>query len=195
MATVAANYIEDKALREKVKKGLLYVGLASIAMMFISLTSAYIVRVKVGDWTYFELPRQLYFSTTAIILSSITMIWAVKASWQNKFNHVLGGLALTLLLGLVFSYFQVKAWGNLVEQGVFLAGSKSNVAGGFLYILSGLHLLHLAAGIIALLVALFKAKNRKYTSENNLGLRLVAIYWHFLDILWVYLFVFLIYIH
>ena len=166
----------------------LWVIIASIIMLFAGLTSAYIVRQAEGNWVHFELPVAFYYSTALIIVSSITMQWSLASIKKNHNANLLTGLIITLGLGLAFAFVQFLAWGRLVDQKIFFTGNPS---GSFVYVLSGLHLAHLAGGIIYLLVVITKSIMRKYSSENNLQVQLCAIYWHFLDILWVYLFIFL----
>lgn len=182
---------EKRITREKVAKPLLWVGMISMVMIFASLTSAYVVRQQKGDWLQFELPQLFYISTAIIILSSVTMNWVVSAAKKNDFKNIKLAAFLTLLLGLAFIVCQFKAWGILVDQKIFFAGKYSNAAGSFLYALTGLHMAHLAGGIIAIAVVWIKSLMKRYNSENLLGIRLCAIFWHFLGGLWIYLFLFL----
>jgi cytochrome c oxidase subunit 3 len=114
--------------------------------------------------------------------------WSVK---KNQIGNLLTGLIITLGLGLAFSFFQFLGWTKLVEMKIFFGGSTANPSGSFLYVLTGLHLAHLAGGLLYLLIVITKSIRGKYNSQNNLPVQLCATYWHFLDILWVYLFVFL----
>jgi cytochrome c oxidase subunit 3 len=184
---------EKKITREKVAKPLLYISMVGMLMIFASLTSAYIVRQKKGDWLSFELPQMFYISTAIIIISSVSMNWVLSAAKKNDFKNVKLAALITLILGLAFVYTQFQAWGALVDQKVFFAGKYSNASGSFLYVLTGLHLAHLFGGIIAIFVVWIKSTQQKYNSENLLGIRLCAIFWHFLDLLWIYLFVFLLF--
>jgi len=190
------NIIEAKnneiVVKAKAKKALLWVSMVSMLMIFASLTSAYIVRKEKGDWLQFELPQLFYISTAIILISSITMNWVLAAAKKNNFKHTKLAALLTLLLGLAFVVCQFQAWGTLVEQKIVFAGMYSNASGSFLYVLTGLHLAHLFGGIIAISVVWIKSIQEKYNSENLLGIRLCAIFWHFLDFLWIYLFLFLI---
>ena len=184
---------EKRQLREKVAKPMLWVGMGSMVMIFGSLTSAYVVRMGKGDWLQFELPQLFYVSTAAIIISSVTMNWVVSAAKKNDYKSMKIASLLTLVLGLAFVLFQFQAWSSLVEQKVFFAGKYRNASGSFLYALTGLHLLHLAGGILALIVVWIKTLGQKYNAENMLGIKLCAIFWHFLDALWIYLFLFLLF--
>jgi cytochrome c oxidase subunit 3 len=169
-------------------KVLLWLSIVSMIMMFAGLTSGYIVRQADGNWLVFELPRIFYFSTAAILLSSISMQWALQSVKKDNIPNLRTGLIITLGLGLVFAFAQFMAWSRLVEMGVFFTG---NPAGSFLYVLTGLHLAHLTGGLIALMVLTSRAIQGRYHSGNHLGVRLCTTYWHFLDGLWVYLFIFL----
>ncbi len=185
---------EKRIIRSKVAKPLLWIGMVSMVMIFASLTSAYIVRQEKGDWLQFELPRLFYISTAIIIMSSVTMNWVISSAKKNDFKNIKLAALLTLLLGLSFIICQFKAWGILVDQKIFFAGKYSNASGSFLYALTGLHLAHLFGGIIALLVVWIKSLGQRYNSENLLGIQLCAIFWHFLDALWIYLFLFLLFV-
>ena len=180
------------AVKNRALKQLLWVGMGSIAMFFAGLTSAYIVRKAEGNWTEFILPEWFWYSTITIILSSMVLILAKQKIKQDKsvFSLVLSVFAL----GLVFTFFQLNGWEQLTNQGVYLTGEGSNVAGSFLYVLTLSHLVHLIGGLIALLVTAINAKRQKYSAENYLGLEITSIYWHFLSILWIYLFCFLKYL-
>lgn len=182
---------ETRALRSKVAKSLLWLGIISIIMVFAGLTSGYVVSRGRSSWMYFELPLMFWYSTFTIVASSVSLFWAGSSAKKNKLKQVTLGIFITLLLGVLFAVFQFRAWSELTQNNVFFAGKMSNVAGSYLYVLSGLHLLHLAGGLIALLVMLFKSLKLKYDDQNLLGLQLGSIYWHFLDFLWIYLFLFL----
>ncbi|MFN8115585.1 MAG: cytochrome c oxidase subunit 3 [Bacteroidia bacterium] len=183
-----------KAAQQKASKPLLWVGIISIVMMFAGLTSAYVVRADNGNWLIFNLPNAFYISTAVIITSSITMFYAYRMAKNNNNKGTVIGLLATFVLGLLFAYFQYSGWGELYSKNIVFGGKSSNASGSFLYLITFLHLLHLFAGLISLLVTLKNSIKGKYNAENTLGLELCSIYWHFLDILWVYLFLFLYYI-
>lgn len=179
-------------LRERTAKLLLYVGIGSIVMAFAGLTSAYVVTQGSGTALQLNrLPSGFYFSTAAIMLSSISMFLAVKSAQQNQLRNITVWLIITLILGITFSYMQYIAWGELYNNKIYFAGKQSNAAGSFLYVITGLHLAHLAGGVIYLLHTIAKSFNGSFTAENHLKLKLCSIYWHFLDLLWIYLFIFL----
>lgn len=179
------------ALKEKSRKFLLWIGQISIAMMFAGLTSGYIVRRETGTWMKFDLPFTFWISTALIIISSVTMNWSVQAIRKNNIKMLPGAVLLTLLLGLGFAVCQFISWHMLISKNIFLTGTGSSASGSYLYIISALHLCHIIGGIIALSVVYVKSLRKKYSADNYLGIKLCAIYWHFLDALWVYLFLFM----
>ena len=170
------------------QKIFLWIAIVSIIMLFAGLTSGYIVRQAEGNWVHFELPAIFYLSTAIIILSSASIQWAVWSAKKDQQGNLIIGLIITLGLGLAFSFTQFLGWTKLVEEKIYFVGNPS---GSFLYVLTGLHLAHLAAGILYLLVIITKALRNKYNAKNNLPVILCGNYWHFLDILWMYLFIFL----
>ncbi|HKR05869.1 MAG TPA: cytochrome c oxidase subunit 3 [Bacteroidia bacterium] len=173
------------------QKIFLWIAIVSIIMLFAGLTSGYIVRQAEGNWVHFELPKIFYLSTAFIVISSLFMQWALWSAKKNHRGNLLTGLIITLGLGLAFSFAQFLGWTKLVEMKVFFGGVTANPSGSFLYVLTGLHLAHLAGGLIYLLFVITNSIRGKYNSEYSLPIQLCAIYWHFLDILWVYLFIFL----
>lgn len=184
----SSELAREKALKAKVSKNLLWVGMVSMVMLFAGFTSGYVVRQSAQDWMEFSLPGQfVYNSTLFILLSSITMLFSTWAVKNNKLPLLSLGLVATLGLGIAFTISQFNGYAQLVEMGVYAVGQKSNVSGSFLYIISGLHLLHLLGGFIALLVTIIKSFLKRYDSENRTGVQLCAMYWHFLGLLWLYL--------
>jgi cytochrome c oxidase subunit III len=189
-----ANTFEDKDHKQKVMKPLLWVGMISIVMLFAGLTSAMIVRKSDGVWLQFYIPTMFWVSTVVILLSSATLFMALQSAKKARFGAVKAFLGITLLLGLVFTWSQVQAWAQLTDGQVYFTGSQSNASGSFLYILTLVHLLHLLGGLVALSVVFFKSFKNAYEPKNLLGLQVCSIYWHFLDAIWLYLFLFLSYI-
>jgi cytochrome c oxidase subunit III len=182
---------EIKAAERKAAKPLLYAAMISIVMLFAGLTSAYVVRAGSGNWLVFELPDIAIISTAIIITSSLTLLMAQMAVKKDDHNKTVIGLFLTLCLGIAFFFTQIEAWKQLTSQGVYFVGKYSNAAGSFLYLIALVHLFHMIGGVIALTVSLIKALLKKYSAADYLGIELTAIYWHFLDLLWIYLFLFL----
>ncbi len=182
---------EIKAATRKTAKPLLYIGIVSIVMLFAGLTSAYVVRADNGNWLVFQLPDITIISTGIIVTSSLTMLMATMAIKKGNLRLTSISLFITLVLGIAFFYTQVEGWRQLSVQGVYFVGKYSNAAGSFLYFIAFIHLLHMIGGLIALTVSLTKSLLKKYSAADYLGIELTAIYWHFLDLLWVYLFLFL----
>jgi len=184
--------IEETLERQvKVKKGLLYISIFSILMLFAGLTSAYIVRQADGDWLVFDLPALFWYSTGIILLSSLTINLALQAARKNQFEKIKQMLIATLVLGIGFCVTQYLGWKTLVDSGIYFAGSLSNPAGSFMYVLTGVHLAHIISGLIFIVAVLIKANKNHYNASNSAGIWRCAVYWHFLDFLWIYLFVFL----
>lgn len=184
---------ENVLLKEKVNRNMLYVGIFSIVMLFAGLTSAYIVRQADGQWLSFSLPPMFWVSSVVILLSSISMHYALISVKKNNQSGLKLGLLLTILLGLGFGVSQFLGWAELVEGGIYFAGKSANPSGSFLYALSGLHLAHIISGLIYLLVVWVKAQLGKYNSRRIGPVKNAALYWHFLDGLWIYLFIFLLF--
>ena len=185
---------EKRIIREKVGKPLMWVSMVSMVMIFGGLTSAYAVRMQAGNWWHFDLPQMFYVSTVIILVSSVFMNWILAAAKKNNFLQMKIAAVITLSLGVTFIVVQFKAYGILVENNIVFAGSASNAAGSFLYILTGLHIVHLVAGILALLFVFVKILAGRYSADNLYGIRICAIFWHFLGALWIYLFLFLLFV-
>jgi len=180
----------EQKIKEKSYKQMLWFSMISMTMMFAGLTSAYVVSKNREDWVRFDLPQAFYTSTLLIILSSITFYLAKKFIKQNKNTITTSLLAITLLFGLGFVYFQFQGFKQLIDAGLYFTGKESNVSSSFLYVITLAHLIHIFVGIIVLVVVLFQNIKNKYNSTNFLGLELGSIFWHFVDLLWVYLFLF-----
>tara|TARA_B110000116_G_scaffold128468_1_gene111423 strand:+ start:109 stop:714 length:606 start_codon:yes stop_codon:yes gene_type:complete len=194
----------DIALKNKVRKQLLWVAMVSISMFFGGLISAFIVeKANINTWQGFTLsstvleiadkvlilPNYFVLSTGIIILSSLLLFFAKKKLRNGE--SVFSLVFTVLILGILFSGFQVLGWQQLSNQGVYFMGEGWNKAGGFLFILTLMHLLHLAGGLIALSISAVKSKKNLYSIDNYSGLELTSIYWHFLTVLWVIIFSFL----
>ena len=184
----------DAITKSRTSKQMLYISMISMVMMFAGLTSAYIISKKRVDWVSFELPQALYISTLLILLSSVTFILARKSLEKDKRQQTTFFLALTLLLGLGFVYFQVEGFYQLRAAGFYVAGEGSVVSGALLVVISFMHVLHVFAGLLTLLVVIYNHFKQRYSPEQKLGLELGGIFWHFVDILWLFLFVFFFFI-
>ena len=186
--------LEKNELRKKhrrARKMMLLFSLLSITMTFAGLTSAYIVSKARPDWLKdFELPDYFIISTLIILASSITM-WLAKKNVKKKLvSKTSFWLAITFLLSIFFFLSQFLGFQELINKGYYFTGAQSTVTTSFLYVLALLHLVHVFAGVIVLIVVFVNNKNKKYNDET-LGFELAETFWHFLGFLWLYLFVFL----
>ncbi|RYE22612.1 MAG: heme-copper oxidase subunit III [Sphingobacteriales bacterium] len=181
--------IEKKGERKKIHphKFSMWLAMGSITMMFAGLTSAYIVRHAQGNWVNYKLPTVFYISTLVIILSSITMIMGVRTFKKREMAKYRIFVTATLLLGIAFMALQWTGFNQLYANNIRVDGNPSE---SFLFIITGLHLLHIAGGIVALLIVFFRAFRTKVKTYSATGLEVMAAYWHFVDILWIYLFIF-----
>ncbi|MDC9723276.1 MAG: cytochrome c oxidase subunit 3 [Urechidicola sp.] len=182
--------LDYKIAKQKSAKPMLWISMVSMTMMFIGLTSAYIVSSKREDWVSFEMPSALFTSTLLIILSSITFLLAKRAIKKDDRKSTTLLLLLTLFLGLGFGYFQIQGFYQLNEAGIFLSGKGSLVSASMLMVITFAHLIHVLAGYIVLLVVIYNHFKKRYNAEETLGLELGGIFWHFVDVLWVLLFLF-----
>lgn len=183
--------IETNTQRTHPHKFMLWLGIGSICMMFAGLTSAYIVKKNQSNFLEFSLPNVFWYSTIVIVLSSATIYLATKFFKENKRSYKLL-ISLTALLGLLFAAMQIAGFSNLESHGIRLVGFGSNAAASFILVIVGLHMLHVLGGVIALLFLSFKANFSNKINSNNL--EIVSTYWHFVDVLWIYLLVFFIWI-
>ena len=162
--------------------------IVSIIMLFAAFTSAYLVRKAEGNWVEFQMPSLFSYSTGVLILSSISMHYSLLAAKKDQFNALRMSISITFVLGLLFLVMQFYGWIQLVEMNVYFVGNPS---GSFVYVLSGLHGLHLVSGLVVLIFALVAAFRLKINAKQFTQIKICATYWHFLDVLWLYLFVFL----
>lgn len=169
---------------------LLWVGLGSIIMAFAGLTSAYIVKKSQANWLDFDLPNVFWTSTAIILVSSFTMQMAVKKYKEQQLNQYQGFLTLTAILGVVFLIMQYQGFMSLEANNIALTGPRSNSAGSFLLVITSFHMLHVLGGVVALVIITIRAFSTKTKTYNALPVELASTYWHFVDILWIYLFVF-----
>jgi cytochrome c oxidase subunit 3 len=158
-------------------------------MMFAGLTSAYIVKRNQPGWTTFDFPRAFWYSTSVILISSLSIQMALKAFRDREMLKYRQLLVLTAILGTLFVILQWMGFRHIWNSGVTFRGSGG---GQFLYIIAGLHAAHVLAGIVALFVMLIKAFGAKIRSYNIVPVELMSTYWHFVDLLWIYLFIFFI---
>ena len=180
-----------KKKEAKAKKMMLLFALLSITMTFGGLTSAYVVSKGRPDWLVdFTLPVSFTYSTILLVISSITIHFAkFFVAKPNGKSKSLNFLWLTFALGIAFLFFQFNGFNDFIKQGYYFAGAQSNVTTSFIYVLAFVHILHLIAGLIVLSVLIYKTFNNKY-KDSILGFSLGVTFWHFLDLLWLYLFLF-----
>ncbi len=183
------SYITDQRPQNlKPLKFILWVIIVSVIMMFAGLTSGYIVRKAEGNWVSFQMPILFWITTFIILLSSATMHWAYLSAKKSDYKTQKIALWITLVLGILFLVGQYLAWVQLTQIGIYLTGNPS---GSFLYIISGLHGLHILAGVLLIASSLIVAYKNIGQVKNLFKIEICAIFWHFVDILWIYLFVFL----
>jgi len=186
MTTVSSN----QRNRIHPHKFTLWVAMGSIVMMFAGLTSAYIVRSNQANWLEFSMPQIFWYSTAVIILSSITMHLSLKAFRAREMSRYRSLITITAVLGVLFGILQFLGFGFLSNHGVLLLGQGSNPSASFLAIITGLHVLHVLGGVVAILVMFIRAYSSRSKSYNATPVEIVSTYWHFVDILWIYLFIF-----
>ena len=163
-------------------------GLAAILMFFMALTSSYIVRKGLGgDWKPVRLPGILWLNTLVLLASSASIEAARRKHSEGETEAFRSWWALTTGLGIVFLVGQLVAWRQLAAGGIFLA---TNPASSFFYLLTAAHGLHLLGGIVALFYVPFRAWHRSRITQSTAA-ELTSIYWHFMDGLWVFLFLLL----
>ena len=183
---------EHKERSARSYKLLLLFAMLSMTMMFAGLTSAFVVSKSRGDWLQnFEMPKAFFISTVIILLCSVTFHLAKLSIRKDNRKATTNYLFATLGLGFLFVFFQFEGFNEIVKSGYFFTGPESNITTTFLYVVTVVHLAHLFGGLISLLIIIYNHFKQKYNSSQTLGIELGAMYWHFLDFLWIYLFLFL----
>lgn len=165
----------------------MWVAIGSILMMFAGLTSAFIVKSNQSGWQEIAIPKIFWVSTVVILISSITVQMALRSFKQREMNQYRLLIGITLCLGIAFVILQWVGFQQLWAQRITFKGSG---AGQFLYVIFGLHAIHVIGGIIALTVMFMKAFFGRIKLYSAVPVEVVQTYWHFVDILWIYLFVF-----
>ncbi|WP_299057663.1 cytochrome c oxidase subunit 3 [uncultured Polaribacter sp.] len=176
--------------KKKSLKPMLWVSMISMVMFFAGLTSAYVISMNRDDWVTFDLPLAFYTSTAFIVASSITLLLSQKFLKEDKRQLSLVLVVLTFVLGVGFVWQQYVGFNQLKNAGLFFTGPESTVSTSFIIGITFMHVLHLIAGLIVLFVVIYNHFKYKYKSDNMLGFELGAIFWHFVDVLWIYLFFF-----
>jgi len=186
MATAA----EQQRKRLHPQKFALWVAMASILMMFAGFTSAYIVKRNDSNWLQFNLPPVFWYSTAVILISSLTVHLAAKSFKARNMARYRTLITITAALGVLFVVLQWTGFEYLQSHGVKIIGSQSNASASFLGVITGVHMLHVLGGVIALLVMFFRAFNRRQKNYSSVPIELAGTYWHFVDAIWLYLFIF-----
>ena len=186
MSTLATN----EPQRIHPHRFIMWIAIGSIVMMFAGMTSAYIVKKNQGNWLAIELPVVFWYSTAVILVSSVTMYLANTALKAGKISFYKSLITITAILGVMFVIMQWEGFKDLETRGIALIGPQSNSASSFLFVITGLHMLHVLGGVIALLVTFFKSFGVQEGQTNLVPTQIVATYWHFVDVLWIYLFIF-----
>ena len=178
--------------QKRAKKMMLWFGIISLIMSFAGLTSAFIVSSSREDWLVgFVLPNSFIYSTLIIFLSSIVLYAAKLSLKKNQVVTTTSLLIGALVLGIAFIYSQILGFNQIIDAGYNFTGPTSNITMSYIYVIAVVHIVHVLAGIICLIVVIINQLNKKYSSEDTLGFDLASTFWHFVDILWLYLFFFL----
>lgn len=178
--------------KNNAKRMMLWFGIVSLTMTFAGLTSAYVVSKSRPDWpAELDLPDAFTWSTIIIIISSLSLFAAFRAKKQKQRSLTSGLVIVTFILGVIFIYLQFVGFQSIVDQGYYFTGESSSIKSSYIYILVMLHLLHVGAGMISLTVMLVRQLMGKYDNEKRIGFELSATFWHFVDVLWLLLFLFL----
>lgn len=185
------NYTEgsEELKTKRAKKMMLWFGIISLSMSFAGLTSAYVVSKERGDWLEnMELPEAFYVSLFVIILSSVTMHFAKNMIIKEEQKTGMFLLLVTLVLGLTFIYLQIRGFSEIYLQSGY--AFNENIAFSFIYIIVVVHIAHIIAAIISLFVVIYNHFKQRYKEGKTLGIELATTFWHFVDFLWIYLFLF-----
>lgn len=182
----------EEAKIARAKKNILWFGIISLTMSFAGLTSAYVVSKERPDWiSDFQIPSAFYASLVLILISSITIHLANKVIKKEKHSQGMVLLILTLLLGVGFVVFQFVGFSQIIESGYNFTGPTSSITTSYIYLIVLLHVAHVFGGLISLLVVIYNHYKQKYRNGKTLGIELAATFWHFIDVIWIYLFLFL----
>lgn len=180
--------------KNKALKMMLWFGIGSLFMTFAGLTSALIVSKNRADWMKdFVLPIEFNYSLLVIIASSVFLLLAKKYLKKNKNKEVSFFLLITIILGMLFILLQFLGFGKIVSNGFHFTGPTSTINSSFIFLIAFVHVLHVVVALVALLVVFFKNIKGQYNKQNFTGFELASIFWHFVDFLWIYLFIFLVF--
>ena len=176
----------------RAKKMMLWFGIISLIMSFAGWTSAFVVSSSRPDWLAdFKMPQAFTMSVALIVVSSLTLFLAKKSLKSNNRQMTSVYLVATFLLGVGFIINQFIGFQEIINAGYNFTGPTSNITMSYIYLIAMVHILHVVAGLIALMVVIYNHFKQKYSADNMLGLELASTFWHFVDVLWIYLFGFL----
>jgi len=194
MLSMTANN-SNETRRIHPHKFMLWVAIGGICMMFAGLTSAYIVKRNQSNWQDFDLPIVFWYSTAVILLSSVTIQFAIRSLQSGAMGAYKLLMAMTAVLAIIFTILQLVGFSNLKAHGIQLIGQGSNAAASFILVITGLHIVHVLGGVVALLIVFSKKLRSTIDNKyNSTAIEIVGTYWHFVDLLWIYLFIFFMWI-
>lgn len=180
---------------ERSKKMMMWFAIISMAMMFAGITSGYLVSRNRPDWiSDFQIPSSFIWSTLVIILSSVTLRFAKNFLKKGNRSNTSIFLLATFVLGSIFVIMQFVGFQQILADGYYFTGNASSITTTFVYLIVMAHIAHVIAGLIVLLVLIYNHFKQRYKVGQMLGLELGAIFWHFVDVLWIILFLFLYFI-
>ena len=182
--------VTDQNRRIHPHKFTMWVAIGSILMMFAGLTSAYIVKRNQVNWLMIEVPIIFWFSTLTILSSSATIHLSLKSLRDKRMVEYRRWMVVTAVLGVLFIISQIIGFVQFGKQDIRIVGAGSNASYSFLFAISSLHGLHVLGGVIALIVIAIRAVSVSKRNYSTLPLEITATYWHFVDALWIYLFIF-----
>lgn len=181
--------IDEREPGVEPKKFVLWLLLVSSIMLFAGFTSAYIVRRGEGEWVVFELPIMFMLNTGIVVLSSVFMQWAYLSAKKDELNNTKIGLLVAIVLGTLFCVMQYWGWSQMVYNSIYFG--FANPSGSFVYVITGLHMAHVIIGVLYLVTVLIQTLRFKVHKKSIRAIAMCNTYWHFVGILWIYLYIFL----
>lgn len=177
--------------KNRAKKMMLWFAMISMTMSFAGLTSAYVISKSRPDWiSGFAIPQAFYISLIIVLISSLTIYLARVSVQKEKHSRGMVLLITTFILGILFIYFQFEGFSQFIADGYFFTGSESTITTSFIYLVVIMHMAHITGALITLLVVIYNHFKQKYHNGQTLGIELAETFWHFVDFLWIYLFLF-----
>lgn len=165
----------------------MWIAMASITMMFIGFTSAYVVKRAQANWQSFNLPGIFWVSTAVILISSLTIHLALRQFKARNMSSYKQLITLTALLGIAFAVCQIIGFADMKNHGLTL---DSTVSASFIYVIVGAHILHVLGGVVVLMIMFVRAYRTRIRTYSPVPIEVAATYWHFVDALWIYLLIF-----